>query len=246
MNGGDTNLKIESPRRPAGPFNLRPATIFPGVPKENLPKNHQPVAESFTTDNEFSAAPENHPTIAGVEERNELYVVQPATVELLPPAPAAAVEIVRPGEYHPGICDQMLAYFDKPKNREIIDTYTWKSGAVSEKSRYVPNTPPHFSEFARSIGVTTRTLKKWCREHPEFKEAYDQCQEIFEEFLIDNGLVGSYGAIAMKFVAVNRSKMKDKSVQENHTLDMNKVLDKIAAGEVRPGGQMQIESENDY
>lgn len=161
---------------------------------------------------------------------------------MLPPTP---VERVQPGQYHPGYIDQMLRFFDRPKMREIIDTYTWKSGAVSEKIRYVPNTPPHFSEFARKIGVTTRTLKAWCRAHPEFKDAYDQCQEILEEFLIDNGLVGAYGAIAMKFVAVNRSKMKDKSVQENHTVNINEVLDMIAAGKLKPGGDMELPSETE-
>ena len=140
----------------------------------------------------------------------------------------------------------MIDYFDRPKTKKIYDTYTWKSGAVSEKERFVPNTPPHFSEFARSIGVTTRTLNRWAREHPEFREAYQVCQEIFEEFLIDNGLMGSYGAIAMKFVAVNRSKMKDKQVHENQSVDLNKVLDAIADGKVRPGGLMELPGEEEY
>lgn len=174
----------------------------------------------------FKNFTENHPTVA---ESNTSF--QPV-----------AGEPVQPGEYHPGYIDQMLQYFDRPKMKEIIDTYTWRSGSVSEKSRFIPNTPPHFSEFARKIGVTTRRLKQWCREYPEFREAYEQCQEIFEEFLIDNGLTGSYGAIAMKFVAVNRSKMKDKQVHENHTLDMNDVLDRIAAGQVKPGGDMELPS----
>ena len=202
-------------------------SVFASSPRgsdfKNFPQNHPIVGESFTSSNEFEVPVDLLPAVADLE-----------------PVPAA---IVQPGEYHPGYCEQMLAFFDRPKMETVYDTFTWKSGAVTEKERKVPNLPPHFSEFARKIGVTTRTLKRWASQHTEFKEAYEQCQEIFEEFLIDNGLVGSYGAIAMKFVAVNRSKMKDKSVQENVTLDINKVLDKIAAGEVKPGGQMVLENE---
>lgn len=145
-------------------------------------------------------------------------------------------EKVPPGEYHPEYCKKMLEYFDKPKMIEIKDQYTWKSGAVSEKSRFVPAPLPHFSYFARSIGVSTRQLKAWRRKHEEFREAWDQCQEIVDEFLIDNGLVGGYGPVAMKFVAVNRTNMKDKQVHETRSIDMNKVLDQIAEGKVRPGG----------
>lgn len=159
---------------------------------------------------------------------------QPTVPPALPELPA----VVKPGEYHPGYCAHIIAYFDKPKKREVWDTFTYKSGAESEKVRYVPNPPPMFSEYARSIGVSTRTLKKWGREHPEFQEALETCQEIFEEFIIENGLTGEYGAIAMKFVAVNKTRMRDKSEQTTKTVDMNKVLDQIAAGGIRPGGEL--------
>lgn len=175
----------------------------------------------------------NHPTITESFTSSE-------------PVPTEqSIQIVQPGEYHPGYAADMLRWFDRPKVKKIYDTYTWKSGAVSEKERFIANTPPHFSEFARSIGVTTRTLKRWARDHQEFREAYESCQEILEEFLIDNGLTGSYGAIAMKFVAVNRTKMKDKVVTENVTIDINKVLDGIAAGKVKPGGQLELPGEDD-
>lgn len=225
MSDSNLNSRIIAPRQTPGPlFSDRPSSSL-GDPIKFFSENHPPVAESNTS-NEFHVTPAAN--IQPVAENHQ------------------AVEVVKPGEYHPGYCEQMIRYFDRPKTKKIYDTYTWKSGAVSEKERYVPNTPPHFSEFARSIGVTTRTLNKWCREHPEFREAHQICQEIFEEFLIDNGLIGSYGAIAMKFVAVNRSKMKDKQVHENQTVDLNKVLDAIADGKVRPGGVMELPGEEEY
>lgn len=215
MSGATFKNQSQAPRVTPGPLFTDFASTPLGAPKENLPENHPTFAESFTSEN-------------------------------LQPVPAEQqIQIVKPGEYHPGYAEQMLRWFDRPKVKKIYDTYTWRSGAVSEKERFVANTPPHFSEFARSIGVTTRTLKRWARDHAEFGEAYQMCQEILEEFLIDNGLTGAYGAIAMKFVAVNRTKMKDKVVQENVTVDINKVLDGIAAGKIKPGGQLDLPGEED-
>lgn len=236
----------EAPRQGVGPLNARPAATFPGAPKENLPIFHPPIAAS---PEKISATSDFHPTITaspGSTGSNEFAPVMPAT--LAPGTPSAietahaasAGEIVKPGQYHPGYAKQILAYFDRPKTRRVIDSYTWKSGAVSDKERFVPNTPPHFSEFARSIGVTTRKLKSWAKDHPEFKEAMEQCQEILEEFLIDNGLLGVYGSQAMIFVAKNKTKMKDKVIHENQHVDMNKVLDQIAEGKVRPGGMLDM------
>lgn len=154
--------------------------------------------------------------------------------------------VVKPGEYHPGYIPEMLAYFDRPKTREIVSTFTWKSGAVDEQRKVVPNTPPHFSEFARKIGVTSQTLKNWAKKYPGFKVAYQQCQEILEEFLIDNGLTGAYGAVAMKFVAVNKTSMKDKTETVEKKVDINKFLDDLQSGKILPGrGNELIEDEDD-
>ena len=228
MSGATFKNQSQAPRVTPSPLSTDFASTPLGAPKENLPENHPTIAESFTRGNKTTVtfpSSEFQPVPADSSEHQ--------------------IQIVKPGEYHPGYAEQMLRWFDRPKVKKIYDTYTWKSGAVSEKERFVANTPPHFSEFARSIGVTTRTLKRWARDHAEFGEAYQMCQEILEEFLIDNGLTGAYGAIAMKFVAVNRTKMKDKVVQENVTVDINKVLDGIAAGKVRPGGQLELPGEEE-
>lgn len=228
-----------TPHMPADPFKTMPAPISRGDPFKNSRKNHLSFAESNTRSadvNEFDPPVENQP----VE-------TEPVAAERVPvEAERVDLSVIKQGEYHPSYCAALLEWFDKPKMKRIVDSYTWKSGAVSEKERFVPNTPPHFSEFARSIGVSTRTLKKWASVHPEFKEAMESAQEILEEFLIDNGLIGAYGAISMKFVAVNKTKMKDKVVQENQMIDMNKVLDKIANGEVKPGGQMLLDGGEEF
>lgn len=225
MSGATFKSQNQAPRvTPMAVDQGQPVTTL-GVQNENATQNHPTFAQSNTS----PAAP------AASAEVNGFDVPLPAA-----PAAVEKVDVIQPGEYFPGLCEQMVQYFDRPKVKETVDTYTWKSGAVSEKKRHVPATPPHFSEFARKIGVTTRTLKIWAGKYPAFGEAYETCGEIYEEFLIENGLTGAYGAIAMKFVAVNKTKMKDKVVQENVALDINKVLDQIAAGQVKPGGQLDI------
>lgn len=240
MSGATFKPRNQAPRDTPAPFSVAQPSTSLGAPNKNFPENH-PAIEVLTDDRTSVQQPISSfsGTFEVPAEVNEFNSepAQSLTVERVQPT---VMNIVQPGEYHPGYAEQMLQWFDRPKTKKVYDSYTWKSGAVSEKERFVPNTPPHFSEFARSIGVTTRTLKKWARDHQEFRDAYQACEEILEEFLIDNGLVGAYGAIAMKFVAVNRTKMKDKVVTENVTIDINKVLDGIAAGKVKPGGQLEL------
>lgn len=217
--------------------------VSPGTPFSFVRQNSLGAQNKNVTKNHSIVSPLTRETISGERFSNETEPA-PFIPKIHDIKDSRPPEVLRPGDYHPGYCQQMLDWFDKPKTQVITDTYTWKSGAVSEKERHVPATPPHFSEFARSIGVSTRRLKIWARDHEEFREAYVMCEEILEEFLIDNGLTGAYGAIAMKFVAVNRTKMKDKVVTENVTLDINKVLDQIARGEVKPGGHLEIASDD--
>jgi hypothetical protein len=257
MSGATFKFHNQAPRDTPMPLNEFAAGSPQGPHFENSSKNHQPIAESFTSSPVNPAAGSRSPLSStpvsqshqepqahgGSLTRHEAPVV--VSIESSPAEIPAISQVVGKGEYHPGYAEQMVRYFDKPKVKKIYDTYTWKSGAVSEKERFVPATPPHFSEFARSIGVTTRTLKRWAAQHEEFRDAYITCEEIYEEFLIENGLTGAYGAIAMKFVAVNKTKMKDKVVTENQHVDINKVLDQIAAGNLKPGGQLELQG-SDY
>lgn len=201
----------------------------------------RPVAKGRGIGFSFTGAP-----IANLSEKAFGLVDNPtisgATFDLLNPEPKAvsvASEVVGKGEYHPGYCKQMFDYFNRDKYRTITEEYTYKSGYVETKNKKVPNAPPEFSEFARSIGVTKRTLEKWRREHPEFAEAYESCADLYEEFLVHHGLLGNYGAIFGKFVAVNRTRMKDKQETTTRVIDMRKVLDDIASGKLKPGGQLE-------
>lgn len=130
--------------------------------------------------------------------------------------------------YDEKFVEKMLNYFmSVEKSRETIDTYTWKSGEVSEKTRNIPNPPPSFSEFGRSIGVSENTLKNWAKKHDLFGEAYDMCQDIVQEFFVHNGVRGDYSGQFAIFAAKNLTKMKDVQINKNENYDMKAVLDSL-------------------
>ena len=111
-----------------------------------------------------------------------------------------------------------------------MDVHYRKDGEMMEKERHIPNSPPMFSEFGRTIGVSERTLKGWVKKYPEFGEAYEICQDIIQEFFVENGVKGDYASQFAIFAAKNLTKMKDVMVNKNENYDMKAVLDAIEKG----------------
>ena len=58
---------------------------------------------------------------------------------------------------------------------------------------------PSFSKFARSIGATLRDVHRF-REHPEFNRAYEECNEIRRDYLIDHALCKRFDGSVTKFL----------------------------------------------
>ncbi len=134
-------------------------------------------------------------------------------------------------EYSKSHGADMLEFFlAKQKYRITMDVHYRKDGEMMEKERHIPNAPPQFSEFGRTIGVSERTLKSWVKKYPEFAEAYEICQDIIQEFFVENGVKGDYASQFAIFAAKNLTKMKDVMVNKNENYDMKAVLDAIEKG----------------
>ena len=58
---------------------------------------------------------------------------------------------------------------------------------------------PSFSKFARSIGATVRDIEEF-RRHAEFERAYQECNEIRRDYLIDNALCKRFDSSLTKFL----------------------------------------------
>lgn len=142
-----------------------------------------------------------------------------------------AVKLLSKVQYDFKYCVVMLEFFlSRAKYRITTDVHYQKDGSLYEKERHIPNAPPMFSEFGRTIGVSERTIKGWAQKHLEFQEAYEICQDIIQEFFIENGVKGEYASQFGIFAAKNLTKMKDVIVNENKHFDMKGILDSIEKG----------------
>lgn len=104
-------------------------------------------------------------------------------------APWDKLKAGAPTKYKPEYCKQMLDYFS-------VTIFKSNSGFKKEYNYF-----PSFQGFAaRELKVTHKTLLNWCKEFPEFLQAYNVCKELQEQILLDGGLTGSYNPIFTKFV----------------------------------------------
>jgi hypothetical protein len=180
----------------------------PGTPHTNDLQNDSPITPS-------------------PEKTVEISILKPLSLK------ATDLKYVNKIQYSPEIGPAMYAWFsEKEKFHKSYDTYTWKNGAVSEKERKVANPPPQFSEFARHIGVTAAQLKRWSKKYPEFAEYYEACNDIVQEFFVENGVTGEYAGQFGIFAAKNLTKMKDVQINKNENYNMKDVLDAIEKGTI--------------
>ena len=81
------------------------------------------------------------------------------------------------GKYNPSIPREMYLYF------------------VS----YADKGAPSFEKFARSRGITTSELLD-LRKHKKFEQAYEECQRIRRDCLIDGALTRAFDPSFVKFL----------------------------------------------
>lgn len=70
---------------------------------------------------------------------------------------------------------------------------------------------PQFSEFARQIGVTLRTLENWAKKKKAFGEAYEECRDKQQEMLINGGLAGQFNSKIVTFLMEARAAQNKKT-----------------------------------
>lgn len=150
----------------------------------------------------------------------------------------------RPTDYKPEYCDQLVAFFDvEPYEKIIIEEQireNTEKGTRSETKKYklVASKLPTFVRFARSIGVSTKTVWQWANDrtsdepdaplkYPEFSKAYAEAKELQKDFLIQNGLQGTSPSAAFVFVAKNLTDMVDRQLVEHDVPDLKEKRDAL-------------------
>lgn len=103
-----------------------------------------------------------------------------------------------PSKYHPGLCAEIVAFFDIKPYRE------------AEGGKEVPNDLPHLVDFAKKIGVSSGTISVWGDKYPEFSEALKAAKELNEKMLAVNALRGLYNSTFSIFMAKNKFGWRDE------------------------------------
>ena len=101
----------------------------------------------------------------------------------------------------------------KPRNTKYQSVYIesmrryFFEYELDEKKRGIPQ----FSEFARTIDVTLRTLENWAKKYKAFGEAYEECRDKQQEMLINGGLAGQFNPKIVTFLMEARAAQDKKS-----------------------------------
>ena len=105
--------------------------------------------------------------------------------------------------YYPGICEEMVAFFDREPYETVTITSHSRNGTETTKEERVANDLPTIAAFSAKVKLNRDTLLKWSKIHPEFGEAYAKAVALQEKILITNGLHGLYATSFAIFTAKN-------------------------------------------
>ncbi len=78
---------------------------------------------------------------------------------------------------------------------------------------------PSFAKFARSIGATCQDIQRF-RKYAEFERAYEECNEIRRDYLIDNALCKKFDSSLTKFLLSEEFGMGEKKSEEDRELEL--------------------------
>lgn len=120
-----------------------------------------------------------------------------------------------PGKYRKEYAEKLVEYFSIPKMVTYWKRKYYKDGRVKEEEPITtPPIYPTFEGFAKTIGVTSRTLLNWREKYPSFNDAYERALDMQKDILITNSLGGLYNGNFAKFIASSQFDMVEKSEQK--------------------------------
>lgn len=120
-----------------------------------------------------------------------------------------------PGKYKKEYAEKLVEYFSVPKMVTFWKRKYYKDGRVKEEEPITtPPIYPTFEGFAKTIGVTSRTLLNWREKYPSFNDAYERALDMQKDILITNSLGGLYNGNFAKFIASSQFDMVEKSEQK--------------------------------
>lgn len=133
----------------------------------------------------------------------------------------------RPTKYKPEFARLILEFFGKEPYTDV--DVPQPSGLV--KRQRMATDPPMLSDFARSIGVSVKSLNRWAVDinvetgnpkHPEFVEAYARAREMQESLLARAGLLGLYDPRVVQFALKNLAGWADQPARASEVAPISK------------------------
>lgn len=128
---------------------------------------------------------------------------------------------MRRSSYKRAYCDKVIEYFT-----EMLEKRDQK-GLIK--------TIPSYVGFAKTIGVTTRTLENWRKQYKNFGEACDECDALLQATIIGEGLSFRMHASFAKFILSSRYGMREKVEisRDSEEMIVPKVLEELLAQRAR-------------
>ncbi len=110
----------------------------------------------------------------------------------------------RPANYHPNMPHLMI-------NHCNVDKYYYEQkNKVTGKMEKTAVDFPTIQSFRVKHKIPATTFNHWLKQYPEMQEAYEIVKDIQRDFLIQNGLNGTYNSNIVKFVGGNELDMAEK------------------------------------
>ncbi len=134
----------------------------------------------------------------------------------------------RPTKYKEEYCAGIIEYFNLPPQQTVYKKTYYADGTLkSEEPVILAEQLPTFQGFADSIGVHFDTLNQWCKDYPEFSEAYARAKQLQEKIWLVNGMGGQYNSQFAQFFGKNCLGYKDKTEVDNNVTIKGKLEDFI-------------------
>lgn len=116
----------------------------------------------------------------------------------------------RPTKYRDDYPEKLLAFFDIPLERVVIEQRVTNKGDIVEVEVIKPARFPTVEGFCAHLKISKSTLHDWVRAYPLFSNALSKAKQMQMNHLIVNAMDGAYHAGFAKFMAMNLSDYREK------------------------------------
>lgn len=123
----------------------------------------------------------------------------------------------RPSKYQEDFPEKLEQFFSRPLfHKEVVETIHFKAGGSKDVYGFIPNDPPYFSDWCKSVGITQAIMDEWVSEDskffkPDFFVAYNRAKELQKQFIVNNCLAMRTNAPMSIFLLKNIAGMRDEA-----------------------------------